>query len=147
MEIAKMRAARRLWADLILQEESGIPHVADPWGGSYLMESLTDDVYKAAMEVIEETEKMGGMAEAVATGWPKLKIEECAAKRQARIDSGAETIVGVNKYKLAKEEMVDVLSIDNASVLKAQLKRINDMRSSRSKDAVESCLAALTKCA
>merc|ERR1712142_82603 len=133
MEIAKMRAARRLWADLILQEESGIPHVADPWGGSYLMESLTNDVYKAAMEVIEETEKMGGMAEAVATGWPKLKIEECAAKRQARIDSGAETIVGVNKYKLAKEEMVDVLSIDNASVLKAQLKRINDMRTSRSK--------------
>jgi len=143
--VKSARIARN--TQIILQEESGIPHVADPWGGSYLMESLTDDVYKAAMEVIEETEKMGGMAEAVATGWPKLKIEECAAKRQARIDSGAETIVGVNKYKLAKEEMVDVLSIDNASVLKAQLKRINDMRSSRSKDAVESCLAALTKCA
>ena len=81
--VKSARIARN--TQIILQEESGIPHVADPWGGSYLMESLTDDVYKAAMEVIEETEKMGGMAEAVATGWPKLKIEECAAKRQARV--------------------------------------------------------------
>ena len=79
--------------------------------------------------------------------WPKLKIEECAAKRQARIDSGTETIVGVNKYKLAEEEMVDVLAIDNASVLDAQLKRINDMRRSRDADVVARCLGALTRCA
>merc|ERR1712142_205458 len=129
--VTSARIARN--TQIILQEETGIPNVADPWGGSYMMENLTKDIYEASNKVIEETEKMGGMAEAVATGWPKLKIEECAAKRQARIDSGAETIVGVNKYKLAKEEMVDVLSIDNASVLKAQLKRINDMRTSRSK--------------
>jgi len=143
--IKSARIARN--TQIILQEESGIPHVADPWGGSYLMESLTNDVYDAAMEVIEETEKMGGMAEAVATGWPKLKIEECAAKRQARIDSGAETIVGVNKYKLAEEEMVDVLSIDNASVLQSQLKRINATRENRNPSAASACLEALTKSA
>jgi len=143
--IKSARIARN--TQIILQEESGIPHVADPWGGSYLMESLTDDVYKAAMEVIEETERMGGMAEAVATGWPKLKIEESAAKRQARIDSGAETIVGVNKYKLAQEEMVDVLSIDNAAVLEAQLKRLADTKGNRNADDVKKCVEALTNCA
>jgi len=143
--IKSARIARN--TQIILQEESGIPHVADPWGGSYLMESLTDDVYDAAMEIIEETERMGGMAEAVATGWPKLKIEESAAKRQARIDSGAETIVGVNKYKLAQEEMVDVLSIDNASVLEAQLKRLASTKGSRNEEDAKKRMEALTVCA
>lgn len=112
-----------------------------------MMESLTNDVYKAAMEVIDETEKMGGMAAAVSTGWPKLKIEESAAKRQARIDSAAETIVGVNKYKLAHEEMVDVLSIDNATVLKTQLKRLATTKTGRNADEVKKCVEALTRCA
>ena len=87
------------------------------------------------------------MAEAVSTGWPKLKIEESAAKRQAKIDSGAETIVGVNKYKLAQEEMMDVLSIDNASVLEAQLKRLTSTKGNRSDADAKKCMEALTKCA
>jgi len=142
--VKSARIARN--TQIILQEESGIPHVADPWGGSYMMESLTNDVYDAAMALIEETESMGGMAEAVATGWPKLKIEECAARRQARIDSGSETIVGVNKYKLSTEEMVDVLAIDNRMVLDAQLSRLAATKASRDQTAVDDCLAALTKC-
>merc|ERR1712136_569083 len=142
--VKSARIARN--TQIILQEESGIPHVADPWGGSYMMESLTNDVYDAAMALIEETESMGGMAEAVATGWPKLKIKECAARRQARIDSGSETIVGVNKYKLSTEEMVDVLAIDNRMVLDAQLSRLAATKASRDQTAVDDCLAALTKC-
>nr|CAG8640276.1 14799_t:CDS:2 [Entrophospora candida] len=92
---------------LILQEEAFIPKVADPWGGSYMMESLTNCVYESSREIIEEVESMGGMAKAVASGLPKLKIEESAAQWQARIDSGQETIVGVNKYCLEKEIAVE----------------------------------------
>merc|ERR1719315_604539 len=112
---------------LILQEETGITSVIDPWAGSYMMESLTEEVYQEARKIVEEVEGMGGMAKAVASGWPKLKIEECAARRQANIDSSKEVIVGVNKYKLAKEDDINVLSIDNAEVKVKQIARLESI--------------------
>merc|ERR1711970_488165 len=112
---------------LILQEETGISKVIDPWGGSYMMESLTQQVYDEAKRIIDEVEEMGGMAKAVASGWPKLKIEECTAKRQANIDSANEVIVGVNKYKLKKEDEIEVRAIDNAEVKESQLNRLNKL--------------------
>ncbi|XP_074659288.1 methylmalonyl-CoA mutase, mitochondrial-like [Tubulanus polymorphus] len=130
---------------IILQEESGIPKVADPWGGSYMMESLTDDIYEAAAKVIEEVEEMGGMAKAVAAGMPKLRIEECAAKRQARIDSEAETIVGVNKHKLAEEDKIDVLVVDNTAVRKEQTERLDKMRKDRDEAQCQAVLDKITK--
>lgn len=132
---------------IILQEESGIPKVADPWGGSYMMECLTDELTEAALKVIKEVEEMGGMAKAVAAGKPKLSIEECAAKRQARIDTGAETIVGVNKYRLEKEQRVDVLAIDNTAVRKQQIARLSKVKSSRDTQKAEQCLKALSHAA
>ncbi|KAK3108801.1 hypothetical protein FSP39_016078 [Pinctada imbricata] len=131
---------------LILQEESGIPNVADPWGGSYLMESLTNDIYDAALKVINEIEEMGGMAKAVASGMPKLRIEECAARRQARIDNGAEVIVGVNKYRPTEEHAVDVLCIDNTKVRQQQIERLQKVRASRDEAKANKCLEAITKC-
>lgn len=130
---------------IILQEESGITKVADPWGGSYMMESLTDEIYEAALKVINEIEEMGGMAKAVASGMPKLRIEECAAKRQARIDSNLEVIVGVNKYKLKEQEQVEVLCIDNAGVREKQLARLKKTKETRNQAKVEECLANITK--
>ena len=108
---------------LILQEEAYIPKVADPWGGSFMMESLTNRLCEEAEKIIDEIESMGGMAKAVATGMPKLRIEESAAKRQARIDSGKEVIVGVNKYTVSSKDdsKIDVLSIDNTNVRNAQV--------------------------
>ncbi|KAJ1962882.1 hypothetical protein IWQ62_003388 [Dispira parvispora] len=132
---------------LILQEEAMIPKVADPWGGSYMMESLTNQMYDAARKVVEEVESMGGMAKAVDSGMPKLRIEESAAKRQARIDSGKETIVGVNKYRLEKEDAVDVLAIDNTAVRKSQISRIQRVRETRDQEKSQQALEALTKCA
>ncbi|RUS34308.1 methylmalonyl-CoA mutase-domain-containing protein, partial [Jimgerdemannia flammicorona] len=132
---------------LILQEEAGIPKVADPWGGSYMMESLTAEIHDAAKELIDEIEQMGGMAKAVATGMPKLKIEESAAKRQARIDSEQETIVGVNKYRLEKEENVEVLAIDNTAVRDSQIKRITGVKANRDEAKAQECLNALTESA
>merc|ERR1711936_451682 len=128
---------------LILQEETGITDVIDPWGGSYFMESLTKQVYDEGKKLIDEIEAMGGMAKAVASGWPKLKIEECAARRQANIDSGKEVIVGVNKYKLDKEDPIDVLSIDNAEVKVKQIARLESIRASRDSQAAEASLAAI----
>lgn len=125
---------------LILQEETGITKVIDPWAGSFMMESLTQQVYDEAKRIVDEVESMGGMAAAVASGWPKLKIEECAAKRQANIDSGKETIVGVNKYKLEVEDQIDVLSIDNAEVKEKQLKRLAQVKNSRDTAAANKCL-------
>ena len=125
---------------LILQEETGITKVIDPWAGSYMMESLTQQVYDEAKRIVDEVESMGGMAAAVASGWPKLKIEECAAKRQANIDSGKETIVGVNKYKLDVEDQIDVLSIDNAEVKDKQLKRLAQIKGGRDSAAAAKCL-------
>eukprot|EP00092_Neocalanus_flemingeri_P011762 GFUD01012684.1.p1 GENE.GFUD01012684.1~~GFUD01012684.1.p1 ORF type:complete len:755 (+),score=249.34 GFUD01012684.1:47-2311(+) len=132
---------------LILQEETGITKVIDPWAGSYMMENLTEEVYWEARRIVEEVEEMGGMAKAVASGWPKLKIEECAARRQANIDSGKEVIVGVNKYKLAKEDQIEVRSIDNAEVKEAQLNRLAKIRATRDQVEVDRCLKMLEDCA
>jgi len=128
---------------LILQEETGITKVIDPWAGSYMMENLTQQVYDEARRIIDEVEEMGGMATAVASGWPKLKIEECAAKRQANIDSAKEVIVGVNKYKLDKEDEIEVLSIDNEEVKKKQLQRLADMKANRNTELAAQCLQAI----
>lgn len=128
---------------LILQEESGIPKVVDPWAGSFMMESLTEQIYQAARALIEQVEEMGGMAKAVASGMPKLRIEEAATQRQARIDSGQETIVGVNKYQSGIKDNVQVLSIDNASVRKSQLQRLAAVKSSRDAAKANKCLERL----
>ena len=128
---------------LILQEETGITDVADPWGGSYLMETLTDELAAEAMAVIEEVESLGGMGKAIESGMPKLRIEESATRKQARIDSGEDVIVGTNKYRLEKEDDLEVLSIDNSTVRQNQIDRINRIRSSRDEAAVQACLEAL----
>ncbi|KTG31342.1 hypothetical protein cypCar_00026099, partial [Cyprinus carpio] len=143
--VKSARIARN--TQIIIQEESGIPKVADPWGGSYMMEALTNDVYNSALKFITEIEDMGGMARAVAEGIPKLRIEECAARRQARIDSGSEVIVGVNKYRLEKEETVDVLAIDNTAVRNKQIEKLRKVRESRDAEAAKRCLAAIEQCA
>ncbi|XP_016391636.1 methylmalonyl-CoA mutase, mitochondrial-like [Sinocyclocheilus rhinocerous] len=143
--VKSARIARN--TQIIIQEESGIPKVADPWGGSYMMEALTEDVYNSALKFITEIEEMGGMARAVAEGIPKLRIEECAARRQARIDSGSEVIVGVNKYRLEKEETVDVLSIDNTAVRNKQIEKLHKVRESRDAETAKRCLAAIEQCA
>ena len=129
---------------LIIQEETGITKVVDPWGGSYMMESLTQDIADKAWELIQEVEEAGGMAKAIETGMPKLRIEEAAARKQARIDRGDDVIVGVNKYQLAKEPDVDVLDIDNTMVRESQIERLNDIRGSRNKALCQQSLAALT---
>ena len=132
---------------LIIQEESGITNVVDPWGGSYMMESLTQDIADKAWELIEEIEEAGGMAKAIETGMPKLRIEEAAAKKQARIDKGEDVIVGVNKYTLEKEDDVDVLQIDNEAVRESQLARLGAIRQSRDESAVEAILEDIYQCA
>eukprot|EP00095_Tigriopus_kingsejongensis_P009809 snap_masked-scaffold239_size242058-processed-gene-0.6 protein:Tk09809 transcript:snap_masked-scaffold239_size242058-processed-gene-0.6-mRNA-1 annotation:"hypothetical protein DAPPUDRAFT_311841" len=132
---------------LILQEETGITKVIDPWAGSYMMESLTQEVYDEAKRIIDEVEDMGGMAKAVASGWPKLKIEECAAKRQANIDSGKEVLVGVNKYVLDKQDDFDVLSIDNEEVRGSQSARIESIKKTRDTRKAQDSLEALRACA
>ena len=125
---------------LVIQEETGITKVVDPWGGSYMMESLTQDIADKAWELIEEVELAGGMAKAIETGMPKLRIEEAAARKQARIDRGEDVIVGVNKYRRDKEDAVDILDIDNEAVRQAQLARLASIRSSRDEAAVEAIL-------
>jgi methylmalonyl-CoA mutase len=125
---------------LVIQEETGITKVVDPWGGSYMMESLTQDIADKAWELIEEVEEAGGMAKAIETGMPKLRIEEAAARKQARIDRGDDVIVGVNKYKMETEDEVDILQIDNQAVREAQIARLADIRASRDQDAVNSIL-------
>jgi methylmalonyl-CoA mutase len=132
---------------ILLQEETGICRVVDPWGGSYYVESLTDQVARKAWTLIEEVEKLGGMTRATETGLPKLRIEEAAAKRQARIDSGRETIVGVNKYVVSSEQEIDVLVVDNAVVREKQLARLAEVRARRNSKEVEVALNALTRCA
>ncbi|KAK6742986.1 hypothetical protein RB195_010326 [Necator americanus] len=202
MEIAKMRAARRLWANLIKErfqpksskslmlrthsqtsgwslteqdpynniirttieamasvfggtqslhtnsfdeEESGICRVADPWGGSYMMESLTDEIYEKARKVIDEITELGGMAKAVASGMTKLRIEEAAAKKQARIDAGKDVIVGVNKYRLDKEVQVDVLKVDNQKVREQQIAKLEHIRKTRDPARAKAALEAITR--
>jgi methylmalonyl-CoA mutase len=132
---------------ILLQEETDICRVVDPWGGSYYVESLTDQVARKAWTLIEEVEKLGGMTRAIETGLPKMRIEEAAARRQARIDSGRETIVGVNKYAVSSEQEIDVLVVDNAAVREKQLARLTELRARRNAMEVEEALNALTRCA
>ena len=129
---------------LILQEETGITHVVDPLAGSYYVESLTHELAEKAWALIEEVEAMGGMTKAVASGMPKLRIEESAAKRQAAIDRGDEVIVGVNKYRLAKQDPIDILDIDNVAVREAQVARLKSTRAGRDEAACQKALADLT---
>ncbi len=132
---------------LIIQEETHITNVIDPWAGSYLMEKLTQDMADAAWAIIEEVEAMGGMVKAVDSGWAKLKIEASAAEKQARIDSGKDVIVGVNKYKLASEDALETREVDNLMVRENQIVRLKDIRARRDGAAVQAALAALTACA
>ena len=132
---------------LVIQEETGITNVVDPLAGSYYVESLTDELVKAAREIIDEVEELGGMTKAVETGLPKLRIEEAAAQRQARIDRGEEVIVGVNKYQLEVEPEVDVLDIDNSAVRESQVARLEQVRSARDAQACEQALEALANAA
>jgi len=168
------RVARN--TQLIIQEETGITQVADPWGGSYMMEKLTDDLKAAAMEIIDEVEDLGGerasldedgiratartniislnilrtfsslgsgMTNAIESGMAKLRIEESATKKQARIDSGKDVVVGVNKYRLEEEGVTDVLQIDNTLVRKKQMDNLDSIRATRDEDEVCRCLDAL----
>ncbi|MBG9456393.1 methylmalonyl-CoA mutase [Lysinibacillus sphaericus] len=132
---------------LFLQEETAMTKVIDPWGGSYYVEKLTDEITKSAWALIEEIEELGGMAKAIETGLPKMKVEEAAAKRQAKIDSKTETIVGVNKYRLDKEEPIDILDIDNTLVRQKQIERLEAMKAARDEAEVQKHLARLTKAA
>lgn len=132
---------------LFLQEETGMTKVIDPWGGSYYVEKLTEELQEKAWGLIEEIEELGGMAKAIETGLPKMKVEESAAKRQAKIDSKSEIIVGVNKYRLAEEDPIDILDIDNAVVREAQIKRLAEMKANRNEEEVQKHLARLTKAA
>jgi methylmalonyl-CoA mutase len=132
---------------LYLQLESGTTNVIDPWGGSYYVERLTHDLALKAWEHIKEVEELGGMTKAIEAGLPKLRIEEAAARTQARIDSGQQTIVGINKYRLDKEDPIEVLKVDNTAVREAQIARLQELRAERDDATLRSKLEALTKCA
>jgi methylmalonyl-CoA mutase len=132
---------------LIIQEETHITNVIDPWAGSYMMEKLTQDMADAAWAIIEEVEGMGGMTKAVDSGWAKLKIEAAAAEKQARIDSGKDVIVGVNKYKLKTEDAIETRDIDNVAVRDGQINRLNDIKGKRDSALVGHALAAITSAA
>src|SRR6266478_1905194 len=142
---ASARVARN--TQLILQLETGIPKVVDPWGGSYFMESLTHALASKALGIIEEVERMGGMTKAIEAGMPKLRIEETAARRQARIDRGEDVIVGVNKFRLDEEPEIDTREIDNRAVREAQIARLKKIRETRDPKKVEAALSALTAAA
>ena len=132
---------------LIIQEETHIPNVIDPWAGSYMMEKLTQDMADAAWTIIEEVEAMGGMVKAVDSGWAMLKIEAAAAEKQARIDSGRDVIVGVNKYKLQTEDAIEARDIDNVAVRDGQITRLKTIKAGRDNAGVQAALAALTAAA
>ncbi|MFC4799339.1 methylmalonyl-CoA mutase [Neobacillus sp. GCM10023253] len=132
---------------LFLQDETGICKVVDPWGGSYYVESLTQDLVNRAWAHIQEIEALGGMAKAIETGLPKMRIEEAAARRQAHIDSGKETIIGVNHYRLDKEDPLEILEVDNTAVREAQIQRLRELRENRDEAQVKSTLDAITKAA
>mgnify|MGYP001358006745 FL=1 len=132
---------------LFLQQESGTTNVIDPWGGSYFVEKLTRDLADKALSHIREVEDMGGMAAAIEAGIPKMRIEEAAARTQARIDSGRQVVVGVNKYRMATEDAVEVLRIDNVEVKASQISKLNQLKAERDSNQVEKSLAALTKAA
>ena len=130
-----------------LQEDTGITKMVDPWGGSYYVEYLTDRLAKRAWKLIDEVEELGGMAKAIEDGLPKLRIEEAAARKQARIDSGRDKIVGVNIFPPEEEETIDILEVDNTAVRESQIQRINTMREGRDEQAVKAALQAITQCA
>jgi methylmalonyl-CoA mutase len=132
---------------LYLQHETDITRVVDPWGGSYYVEALTHELADKAWSLIQEVEELGGMAKAIETGLPKMRIEEAAARKQARIDSGKEIIVGVNKYRPSEEQKIDVLDIDNAAVRESQIARLQKIRAERDNAAVQAALEALTNAA
>ena len=132
---------------LILQEETHIANVVDPWAGSYLMEKLTQDMADAAWKIIEEVDALGGMTKAVDSGWAKLKIEASAAEKQARIDTGRDVIVGVNKYRRDEQDAIEVRDIDNHAVRDGQITRLAAVRADRDAGQVQAALAALTACA
>jgi len=132
---------------LFLQEETGMTKVIDPWGGSYYVEKLTKELTEKAWVLIEEIEELGGMAKAIETGLPKMKVEEAAAKRQAKIDSKTETIIGVNKYRLEEEEPIEILNIDNTIVRQKQIERLEKMKAERNEENVQKHLARLTRAA
>ncbi len=131
---------------IYLQEETYITKEIDPWAGSYYVETLTDELAHRAWDLIQEIEKLGGMAKAIETGIPKMRIEEAAARMQARIDSGIQKIIGVNVYCLENEEPIDILEVDNTEVRKQQIERLNRLRATRDNEAVKKALDAITKC-
>ena len=142
---ASARIARN--TQIYIQEETQICKEIDPWAGSYYVETLTNELVHKGWALIQEVESMGGMAKAIETGLPKLRIEEAAARTQARIDSKAQTIVGVNKYRLEKEDPIDILEIDNTAVRLEQIERLTDLKANRDEAAVKEALAAITECA
>ncbi|MDD3687304.1 MAG: methylmalonyl-CoA mutase [Bacteroidales bacterium] len=132
---------------IYIQEETNICKQVDPWAGSYYVESLTHEIAHNAWKLIEEVESLGGMAKAIESGIPKMRIEEAAARTQARIDSGQQVIVGTNKYRLEKEDPIDILDVDNTAVREAQIKRLQKLRAERNEAECQAALAAITKCA
>jgi methylmalonyl-CoA mutase len=132
---------------IYIQEETNVCRVVDPWAGSYYVESLTNEIAHRAWGHIQEVEAMGGMAKAIETGLPKMRIEEAAARKQAKIDSGRETIVGINKYRLDHEDPIETLEVDNTAVRESQIKRLKELRANRNEADVQRCLDAITKCA
>ncbi len=131
---------------IYIQEETSVCREVDPWAGSYYVESLTEEIARKAWAHIEEVEKLGGMAKAIETGIPKMRIEEASARKQARIDSGMEKIIGVNECRLEKEAPIDILAVDNTAVRESQIKRLKELRASRDEAAVQKALAAITEC-
>ncbi len=131
---------------IYIQEETNICRSVDPWAGSYYVESLTNEIVHRAWSLIQEVEKLGGMAKAIETGIPKMRIEEAAARKQARIDSGIDTIVGINRYRLDKEDPIDILAVDNTAVRESQIKRLKELRANRDEAKVKAALDAITEC-
>ncbi len=132
---------------IYIQEETKVCKSVDPWAGSYYVETLTNELAHRAWKHIQEIESLGGMAKAIETGIPKMRIEEAAARKQARIDSGMESIIGVNKYRLEKEDPIETLEVDNTVVREAQIKRLQELRANRNNEEVQAALDAITKCA
>ena len=132
---------------IYLQEETDICRAVDPWAGSYYVEQLTHEIAHKAWALIQEVEQLGGMAKAIETGIPKMRIEEAAARKQARIDSGRDIIVGVNKYRLDKEDPIEILDVDNTAVRESQIRRLKELRSNRDEAKVKAALEAITRCA
>ena len=131
---------------IYIQEETNVCRQVDPWAGSYYVEALTNEIAHKAWAHIEEVEKLGGMAKAIETGIPKMRIEEAAARTQARIDSGEQKIIGLNEYRLEKEAPIDILAVDNTAVRESQVKRLQELRANRDQAAVDKALAAITEC-